>query len=69
MENVPEHDLDRLENLATVYALRDRYGLRVASELLPCTEAERHRLAHGHGLAFGCCRVGDPLRPSERDLS
>lgn len=37
-------------------ALAARYGLVTAAKIGPCSEAERHLLATGHRLAFGCCR-------------
>lgn len=48
--------LPRDEALALLAELNSTYGRRIlrASELL--TESQRHQIAHGHALAYGCCR-------------
>jgi hypothetical protein len=66
VENV---DMDRLDTLATLLELTNRYGVTRASALSTViSEAKRHRLEFGHDLAHGCCRRDDPsaAAPSSR---
>lgn len=41
--------------VARLHRLVAQLGLVTASRLAPHTEAERHRLATGHKLSYGCC--------------
>lgn len=61
MENLDPDDttlteLPRDEVLQLLAELNSTYGRRIlrASELL--TERQRHAIAYGHPLAYGCCK-------------
>lgn len=54
-----EPTLDLAPDPTVLQLLRDvtrRYGIATAARLRPSTESERHFLATGHALGFGCCR-------------
>jgi hypothetical protein len=63
--DVPLIELPRERALELLTALCSSYGRRIlrASELL--TESQRHAIAHGHPLRFGCCASGDLLTSGE----
>lgn len=53
--------MQRLDTLARLLELTNRYGVTRASALgTIISEAKRHRIEHGHDLAYGCCRDAEP---------